>query len=629
MTTNQINELTSALLAAANEATSAEVFDLAVIAEIRQATGVDCVAFWRATPPIWSCLASAGKATAEPPEAVVEALDQLALANDNRWTAACVPSIGRPQPDLLAIDGSLDDALFASLAMTLGMVRALVTTRSLSEQRGERLDEMLAISIAWGETSDIAALLNRMAESAARLFDSDRATIFLWDRSAGKLVGRPALGLPDGLVIPDNVGVVGQVVQTGEPLRTSKQHDASAVDRSTDTETGYQTETLLCVPLDSPSGDRLGAFELINKNGNANFSPEDEEGLAEFARLAAVALSNAQQVQELIERRDSLIDEVASGVRMLGEAPAIVALRKTIDRVANADLAVLVLGENGTGKEVVSQSLHFQSHRRNEPLLAVNCAAIAESLLESELFGHEAGAFTDAREARAGKFELADGGTLLLDEIGDMSPGGQAKLLRVLEDKTVVRVGGAEPRKVDVRVIAATNRDLLAWVRQGKFREDLYYRLNVVSLELPPLRERGEDVLMLAEHFLAKFCNSQGRKLPRLSADAKRRMLAHTWPGNIRELRNLMERIAYLTDGPTIKPEDLALIAPADAEGGIAEYPPLLADATYEFQRHHIQGAVDKERGNVSAAAENLGMHRSNLYRKMKQLGMKDLEEEI
>ncbi len=629
-TPNMMHDLTSALLAAATEAASIEAFDLAAMAEIRQATGANSIALWQATLPSWSCLSSAGKVSGLPHETVIDALDQLTVCQTAGWTASCVPSITRPQPDILSLQANLDSQLAAEVAMTLGMVRALVTTRNLSEQRSERLDEMLAISIAWSETSDLNALLNRMAESASRLFNSDRATIFLWDRAASKLVGRPAMGLPDGLVVPDNTGVVGQVVQTGEPLRTCNQKDASTVDRATDESTGYQTDSLLCVPLDAPNGERLGAFELINKKGiQGAFTPEDEQGLAEFARLAAVALANAQQVGELIERRDSLVDEAASDVRMLGDSPAIVALRKTIDRVANADLAVLVLGENGTGKEVVSQSLHFQSGRRNEPLLAVNCAAIAESLLESELFGHEAGAFTDARDSRAGKFELADGGTLLLDEIGDMSPGGQAKLLRVLEDKTVVRVGGSEPRKVDVRVVAATNRDLSDWVRQGKFREDLYYRLNVVSLELPPLRERGDDIILLAEHFLGKFCHSQGRTPPKIGSDARRRLLSHNWPGNIRELRNLMERVAYLSEGNIVKQEDLAIVPSAGDRDPVLEYPDLLTEATKEFQREHIQRAVDRHRGNVAAAAAKLGMHRSNLYRKMKQLGMKDLDEDF
>jgi len=290
---------------------------------------------------------------------------------------------------------------------------------------------------------------------------------------------------------------------------------------------------------------------------------------------------------------------------------------------------VLLLGENGTGKEVVSRSIHFGSRRRKDPFIAVNCAAIAETLLESELFGHEKGAFTDAHESRAGKFELAAGGTLLLDEIGDMSLAGQAKLLRVLEEKTIVRVGGSRPIHTDVRILAATNQKLVELVRAKRFREDLYFRLNVVTLELPPLRARGDDVMLLAEHFLREFSKRAGRRVPKFSAAARKRLESHTWPGNVRELRNLMERLAYLTTGDRIEAEDLAFIlspsagTPAAIGAGLN-----LNDATHEFQRNHVQQAIDAARGNVSQAAKNLGVHRSNLYRKMRQLGMETSEED-
>ena len=632
-------QLAQSLLEAAAEAKAPAAFDALAIEAIRVACNAKSAALWRPVPPYWKRLAGQG-AQAEPPEAVLEALDQDRAVALGGWSATATQppagDLGRTQPDALAVEAPIDGETLDRLSGLLYSARTVARMRRRAVRQAERLDEMLSISLAWSETSDTAALLERMAESASRLFESDRATIFLWDRRAGQLVGRPALGLPNNeLVIPEDVGVVGRVVQTGEPMRTSAS-DAEMVDRATDQATGYRTDSLLCVPLDAPGGERLGAFQLINKlqdgklarPGESQFSEEDLRGLIEFARLAAVALASAQQVEELIEQRDALVDQAASGVRMLGDSPAIVALRKTIQRVADSDLAVLVLGENGTGKEVVAQSLHFQSRRRNEPLLAVNCAAIAESLLESELFGHEAGAFTDARESRAGKFELADGGTILLDEIGDMSAGGQAKLLRVLEDKTVVRVGGAEPRKVDVRVVAATNRDLSARVSEGKFREDLFYRLNVVSIELPPLRERGDDPVLLGEHFLKQFCKARGRKTPRLAAAAKKRMVAHNWPGNIRELRNLMERVAYLTDEPTIDAADLSIIdRGADSGGGDAQIEGTLTDATHEFQRRLIGRLIDRHRGNVSAAARDLGVHRSNLYRKMGQLGMKEPEE--
>jgi Nif-specific regulatory protein len=291
---------------------------------------------------------------------------------------------------------------------------------------------------------------------------------------------------------------------------------------------------------------------------------------------------------------------------------------------SDTELAVLLLGENGTGKEVAARSLHAASRRRSAPFLAVNCAALAETLLESELFGHEKGAFTDAHTTRVGKFEAAAGGTILLDEIGDMSLGGQAKLLRVLEEKVIVRVGGMVPIATDVRVIAATNRNLPQLVRDKKFREDLYYRLNVVSIEMPPLRDRGDDILLLAEHFLSQFCRRQGRRTPRFTAAARKRLVAHRWPGNIRELRNLMERLAYLADGDRIDADDLAFIlSPASGDDWFRADQPL-QEATRQFQIEYIERTIRRLKGNVTEAAKALGLHRSNLYRKMHQLGMQE-----
>jgi Nif-specific regulatory protein len=325
-----------------------------------------------------------------------------------------------------------------------------------------------------------------------------------------------------------------------------------------------------------------------------------------------------------------LVEQVAQGVELVGQSAPIEALRATIRRVANTDLAILILGENGTGKEVVARSLHYMSRRRSAPFVAVNCAALTETLLESELFGHEKGAFTDAHESRQGKFELASGGTLFLDEIGDMSLGGQAKLLRVLEEKTVVRVGGSTPIHTEVRVLAATNQNLAELVRAKRFREDLYFRLNVVSLELPPLRDRGDDVLLLAQHFLRAFCRNIGRRQPKLTAAAKKRLLSHSWPGNVRELRNLMERLAYLHTDDEIDAEDLAFILSPQQASRSSSIPAdlSLTDATRHFQQEYIQQTIERAHGNVSEAAKILEVHRSNLYRKMRQLGMAADEDE-
>jgi len=284
---------------------------------------------------------------------------------------------------------------------------------------------------------------------------------------------------------------------------------------------------------------------------------------------------------------------------------------------------VLILGENGTGKEIVAQSIHYLSSRRDKPFVAVNCAAIPDTLAESELFGHEKGAFTDARETRTGKFELAAAGTLFLDEIGDLSLGGQAKLLRVLEERVLVRVGGSTPIPTEARVVAATNQDLAAMVRQKRFREDLYYRLNVVAIEIPPLRERPEDIMLLAQHFLTDFCKKARRKIPQLTAEAEHRLRTHAWPGNVRELRNLMERLAYLSTEDRIDASDLAFIlAPHGGETPSLDVSRSLSEATDEFQIGFIRRAIERAGGNMSKAANQLGLHRSNLYRKMRQLDM-------
>ena len=275
-----------------------------------------------------------------------------------------------------------------------------------------------------------------MAEAATRLVEADRASIFLWDRPAHQLVGRPALGVGDNeLRIPDSVGIVGRVIATGQPQRLDRADDPATVNRQVDSSIGYQTRTLLCVPLRGRDGELFGAFEVINKR-NGDFSDDDELALIELATHAGVALANTQERESLLQSRRQITDEAAAGVRLVGQSAVMEALRSTIRRVAPTELAVLLLGENGTGKEVVSQSIHYQSPRRNHPFIAVNCAALTETLLENELFGHEKGAFTDAGETRPGKFELASGGTLFLDEIGDLSLAGQAKLLACLKRRS-------------------------------------------------------------------------------------------------------------------------------------------------------------------------------------------------
>jgi Nif-specific regulatory protein len=562
-----------------------------------------------------------------PAQLVADALDRETALVDGSWVAAPLAPHAASGEVLLfhfSNDRVAKGVLpkLTALALAVGAALDAARVRRHERERVERLETILSIANRWSQTPEMEPLLVQMAEAAAKLLGADRASIFLWDRPNHTLVGRPALGVKGGeLRIPDDSGVVGQVVATGEPRRIDVA-DQAPINRQVDRELGYQTRTLLCVPLRASGGEMLGAFEVINKL-SGEFSADDESALLELASHAAIALENTQQFEQLLSRHRHIVDQAAEGVRLIGESPAIEALRSTIRRVADTELAILILGENGTGKEVVSQSIHYLSRRRNEPFIAVNCAAITETLLESELFGHEKGAFTDAHESHQGKFELASGGTLFLDEIGDLSLSGQAKLLRVLEEKVVVRVGGSKPIHTDARVIAATNQNLAEMVRQKRFRQDLYFRLNVVTLDLPPLRERGDDVILLAEHFLADFCRKAHRKALKFSAAARSRLQLHSWPGNIRELRNLMERLAYLLPGDRIEADDLAFIlSPGGESPSLAAVQLPLAEATDNFQIEYIKKNVDRAKGNMSEAAKRMGLHRSNLYRKMRQLGM-------
>lgn len=573
----------------------------------------------------WRHLREAGESTPLPIGWLANILDEDMPSFDSGWYGA--PLVRRGNGEILAmqIREQETDVLtdVDGLAALLGKALDTVRIQQRAQQRIHRLEAILQIAAQWNQTLEMENLLTQMAETSTQLLNAERASIFLWDKPNKTLVGHPALGVENGeLRITETTGIVGQVVQTGESRRVDLETDQDQIDRQVDQELDFETRTLLCVPLRTKNGELFGAFEIINKN-SGNFSSDDEEALTELAAHAAIALANTQQVEQLISSRQQLADLAADQVKLIGESQAMEDLRTTVQRVANTDLAILILGENGTGKEVISQAVHYLSDRRHEPFVAVNCAALTETLLESELFGHEKGAFTDAHEARAGKFELASGGTLFLDEIGDLSLGGQAKLLRVLEEKIVVRVGGSVPIHTDTRVVAATNQELALMVREKRFREDLYFRLNVVALELPPLRNRGGDIQLLAEHFLGEFCMKARRPVPKFTPEAKKRLREHNWPGNVRELRNLMERLAYLTQGDKIDAGDLAFIlAPEKESPDMVPLDLTLTTGTNQFQSEYIKKHIESSGGNISDAARRLGLHRSNLYRKMRQLDM-------
>jgi two-component system nitrogen regulation response regulator NtrX len=354
---------------------------------------------------------------------------------------------------------------------------------------------------------------------------------------------------------------------------------------------------------------KLGAYDFLEK----------PLSLDKMLLLVERALEHAQlerenrQLRERIERAHQII----------GTSAPVNELRRQIATAAPTNGRVLIIGENGAGKELVARSIHVLSARRDRPFVEVNCAAIPDELIESELFGHEKGAFTGAVARRRGKFELADGGTLFLDEIGDMSLRTQAKVLRVLEEQTIERIGSQEVVRVDVRVIAASNQPLPDLIAQGRFREDLFYRLNVIPIEVPPLRRRKEDIPLLVEHFLKAFSAEYGKRPKSLSGDAMVHVMAYDWPGNVRELRNMVERLVIMTAGDTITPEDLPPplrpVQPLAVGDGGAQS---LREAREAFERAFILAELRDNEWNITRTAKSLGIGRVNLWRKLKAYGI-------
>ena len=351
---------------------------------------------------------------------------------------------------------------------------------------------------------------------------------------------------------------------------------------------------------------RLGAYDFLEK----------PLSLERVVLTISHALADRKLRDQVRDLRRSLSDEM-----LIGESDAMRALEQQIRSAAPSNSRVLITGENGSGKEIVARALHRWSHRAEQAFVDVNCAAIPEELIESELFGHRKGAFTGAIDERKGKFELADGGTLFLDEVGDMSVRTQAKVLRVLQEQTFQKVGGQQPITVDVRVIAATNKDLQAEIARGTFRDDLFYRLNVLPIDVPPLRARGNDVILLAEHFLRRFAAETGTPRKRLSSGAAAKLKAYHWPGNVRELRNVTERLAILLRGDTIEADDVQLgartAAPAEISAELT-----LKEARDAFEKQFILARLRDFAGNVSRTADALGVERSNLYRKLHAYGI-------
>ena len=358
---------------------------------------------------------------------------------------------------------------------------------------------------------------------------------------------------------------------------------------------------------------KLGAFDFLEK-------PLSLERVT-------TAVKNALELEKLRRENRALRSTIERRNELLGESEALQRIRAVIEQAGNTGSRILITGENGTGKELVARAVHRRSDRANRPFVEVNCAAIPDTLIESELFGHEKGAFTHAVSRRRGKFEMADGGTIFLDEVADMSLSAQAKVLRVIQEMRFERVGGEESIEVDVRVIAATNRDIQAEIAAGNFREDLYFRLNVIPIHVPPLRERPEDLEPLANHFLDEFDPTDGEQPKRISEEGMELLRGYEWPGNVRELKNFIERITIMSDADVVGPdtirEHVGEVRVAPESGELAEYDGMsLSDARDRFERKYIVQKLEENGYNISRAAQALSVYPSNLHGKIKKFGI-------
>lgn len=428
---------------------------------------------------------------------------------------------------------------------------------------------------------------------------------FLWVDDQGRLKPK--------LVIPEDATGKLELSEALTELVCRKGHAVRMDTTQNDTHRLTHFADAICVPLIHEK-KTVGAIHLYREQGR--FRDSDFQMAISLANILVVALVRARQQAALQADHQRLQDKSAAFGELIGDSAPIEALKSKIARVARATGCVLIRGESGSGKELVARALHRAGARADRPMLSVNCAAIPADLMESQLFGHKKGAFTSAERDHAGWFQQADSGTLFLDEVGEMTLEGQAKLLRILEGHPFLPVGGVTEISVDVRVIAATNRDLGEFVRERKFREDLFYRLSVFELYIPPLRERGSDIELLVNFFLEHFKKQHGRPALQLAEEARQKLLAYQWPGNVRQLRNVIDSAVVMADGNTITPGDLGL---RDA-GTSAEFESLRID---HWERKLIEVALSRTGGNVPDAAKLLGLGRATLYRKIDEYAIK------
>ena len=507
------------------------------------------------------------------------------------------------QPDRLLRELPAGSAVARNLNALLKISRVVHAIRDLEELQAQLLDLVFEV-IPAGR----GAIL--LSDGAGLEFNC----LYARTRQAGqpqlvrvsRTIARQAM--------KDNVAILGVDVAASGALREVESLAASEV------------RSLLCVPL-TVFQRVIGCIYLDSTNAINRFQEDHLQLVAAIAGISAVALDNARRLQWLEQENQRLTTEVRQEQSLVGEGARMKEIFQFLARVSPTESTVLIEGESGTGKELAARALHRNSHRANKPFVAINCAAIPESLLESDLFGHERGAFTGAAAQKKGRLEVADGGVVFLDEIGELAPALQVKLLRVLQEREFEHVGGTHTIKVDIRLIAATNRDLNEAVRTGQFRQDLYYRLAVVRLNMPPLRERREDIPMLTRHFVQKYAKRSKVKPKPVSREAMAALVNYEWPGNVRELENAIERALVMGSADMVRLEDLPeslLEQESPAEMHEGKY----HASVKELKKQLIIDAVEQTRGNYVEAAGILGVHPNYLHRLIRNLGLKEALQE-
>jgi len=491
-----------------------------------------------------------------------------------------------------------------------------------SARLARALSTLLKISTAIGSIRDVESLQWQLLGMIFDVIPAEHGAILLVAENTAEISSRVAWDRVSGPDHPVHVSraLVRRVIEERIAILDNESPQLRSLDPTNSAECKL-AHSILCVPL-AAVGRLLGIIYLDSSSPAIPFTREDLQLLAAIAGLATIAIENARQFELLDTENQRLRIEVSLQHDMVGQSPPMREVYQLIERIAPSDSTVLIHGESGTGKELAARAVHKNSRRKDQPFVAVNCATLTESLLESELFGHEKGSFTSAICQKKGFLEVAEGGSVFLDEVGELSPALQAKLLRVLQEREFVRVGGTRPIKLNVRFLAATNKDLQKAVREDKFRADLFHRLNVISVKLPALREHPEDIPLLAEHFAARYSRKCNRKVGGISQEARACLMQYDWPGNIRELENAIERAIVIGNSDSILAEDLPenLLETAPSSAAV---PTKYHGAIRNLKRQLILSALEQAGGNFTEAAKLLGVHPNYLHRLIRNLDLR------